>query len=204
MQNKETKNDIIFGIDYGSKLTGNTVIALFNGEEIMFLDVDKGVDADQFILNAAKHFKPALIFLDAPLSLPGIYTGLKNCTNYHFRHADREACAMSPMFLGGLAARAMELKSKLEKMDIPVKETYPRIMANHYKLKDLGYKTHQMALKDCREFVCASFKNSLKCNLKDIKTWHHLDALLALIAALNYTQGKGQIFGQADEGQIFA
>lgn len=204
MKDNTKKTEIIFGIDYGSKLTGNTVIALFNGEEILFLDVDKGVDADKFILNAAEHFTPSLVFLDAPLSLPGVYTQKNGCINYHFRHADLEARAMSPMFLGGLAARAMELKGKLEKMEITVKETYPRIVANHYKLKNRGYKTHQMALKDCREFVGNSFKDTLKCNLKDIKTWHHLDALLALIAALNYTQGQGNVFGQVEEGQIFA
>jgi len=196
--------EIVFGIDFGSKLTGNTVIALFNGDEILFLDVDKGVDADKFILNAAEHFKPALIFLDAPLSLPGVYRGLEGCTNYHFRHADLETRAMSPMFLGGLAARAMELKAKLEQGGATVKETYPRLMARRYDLKARGYKTHQMALKDCREFISQAFKEGIKCQLKDIKTWHHFDALLALMSALNYQQGQAEEYGQADEGQIVA
>ena len=40
----------VFGIDYGSKLTGNTVIAIFNEGHIFFMDVDKGVDADQRVV----------------------------------------------------------------------------------------------------------------------------------------------------------
>ena len=195
--------DIIFGIDYGSKLTGNTVIALFNGEEILFLDVDKGVDSDKFILNAANHFQPKLIFIDAPLSLPGVYRKLSGFKNYHFRQADLEARAMSPMFLGGLAARAIELKGKLEDLGCEVCETFPRILANEMQLKEKGYKTHQMALKDCRGLICNLFKEPIKVNPKDIKTWHHLDALMALMSAMKYEQGQCKSFGDVEEGEIY-
>ena len=196
-------NKVVFGIDYGSKLTGNTVIAIFLGDQIIFMDVDKGVDADSFILNAADHFKPKAIFIDAPLSLPGVYKGEGHFTDFHFRQADRELSAMSPMFLGGLAARAMELKSSLELQDIKVFETYPRIMAQRLKLKARGYKGSRLALKDCRKYLLKKFGDQIEIDPNDITSWHHVDALLALISALNYVRGEVEVYGNEQEGLIY-
>ncbi|MEQ9262714.1 MAG: DUF429 domain-containing protein [Owenweeksia sp.] len=193
----------VFGIDYGSKLTGNTVIAIFLEDQIIFMDVDKGVDADQFILNAADHFKPTHIFIDAPLSLPGVYANSEEFENYHFRKADLELKAMSPMFLGGLAARAMELKAKLEARSIEVMETYPKILALRFKLKARGYKGSRINLKDCKRSVLRRFGSNIEIDSEDITTWHHLDALLALISAVNHTHGKSEVFGDHQEGLIY-
>jgi predicted nuclease with RNAse H fold len=195
--------DVIFGIDYGSKLSGQTVIAGFRKNEIFFLDVGQKVDADLFIKNAVEHFKPALVFLDAPLSFPGVYYNLQGFSDYHFRRADRETQAMSPMFLGGLAARAMELRAILKSQDIEVKETYPKIMAQRFKLKDFGYKSSKSALKECALRLKECIKDPLHFDASDIKTWHHLDALLALMSALSYRCGDFSTFGDAQEGQIF-
>ncbi len=195
--------DTLFGIDYGSKLTGNTVIAIFKDNEVLFMDVDKGVDADGFILNAADYFSPAEIFIDAPLSLPGVYCGIAGCNNYHFREADLELKAMSPMFLGGLAARAMELKQQLEKKEIQVYETYPRILAQQFSLRSKGYKGSTLGLKDCRKIVCERFNSEIKLDPNDVTSWHHLDALLALMSALNHTQGRTESYGQEAEGLIY-
>lgn len=195
--------DILFGIDYGSKLTGNTVIAIFKDKQVLFLDVDKGVDADSFIYNAADHFKPGRIFIDAPLSLPGIYRNLPDCENYHFRKADLELQAMSPMFLGGLAARAIELSHKLKEMGCEVYETYPRVIANRLKLKLKGYKGNLMGLKSCRQKVISRFSDNISINADDITTWHHLDALICLMTALNMEQGDAETFGDLHEGMIY-
>lgn len=194
---------VIFGIDYGSKLTGNTVIAIFNEGEVFFMDIDKGVDADMFILNAAEHFKPSKVFIDAPLSLPGVYRNLPGCENYHFRKADLELKAMSPMFLGGLAARAIELSTKLSDMQIDVYETYPRILANRLKLKLKGYKGSKMGLKDCTKEVLARLKNTVSIKEKQVRTWHHLDSLLALISAMNHIEGESETYGDSNEGLIY-
>ena len=194
---------VFFGIDYGSKLTGNTVIAILLDTRIIFMDVDKGIDADAFILNAADHFKPSHIFIDAPLSLPGVYKKIQRCNNYHFRHADIDLCAMSPMFLGGLAARAMELRDQLERLGIEVFETYPRIMANRFSLQTKGYKASNQGLKCCRSQVVDKFSPEVDLNADDITTWHHLDALMALMSAINFDQGCADSFGHEDEGLIF-
>lgn len=193
---------IYFGIDYGSKLTGNTVIAVLQDTEIFFLDVAKKVDADNFILNAAEHFKPKWIFLDAPLSLPGVYRKLAECDNYHFRKADLACRAMSPMFLGGLAARAMELKAKLKRREIPVYETYPRMLARRLKLEACGYKNEKHSLAQCTAALLTHFRQHLKMSRNDIKTWHHLDALLALMSAMAFEEDQCERYGNPEEGQI--
>lgn len=196
-------NKIVFGINFGSKLTGNTVISIYADNQVLFLDVDKGVDADFFILNAADHFKPQAIFIDAPLSLPGVYQGKNNYNDYHFRQADRQLNAMSPMFLGGLAARAIELKSTLESKGMKVMETYPRVLAHKLKLRAKGYKGSRLALKGCRKSILRKLDEQIDIDAEDINTWHHLDALLALISGLNYIQGKAEIYGNEKEGLIY-
>lgn len=194
----------LFGIDYGSKLSGNTVIAILKGNKIYFLDVDKGTDADEFIYNAAAHFKPDVVFLDAPLSLPGIYTG-KGCNgDYHFRQADKELCAMSPMFLGGLTARAMQLKDKMEnEIATKVYETYPKAIAHTYQLQERGYKSRKSNLISCRNHLREKLNPRLFIDCQDIKTWHHLDALLALFGAMRFVMGQALPYGNEEEGIIY-
>ncbi len=194
---------IIFGIDFGSKRSGNTVIAAFRDMRVDFLDTEKGVDADAFILNAVDHYKPDIIFLDAPLSLPGRYCNISGCECYNFRHADVELKAMSPMFLGGLTARAIAIKDKCVAMGIEVFETYPKAQATKYDLKKRGYKGNKLALKLCADLVAESVHPDIRLCKKEIITWHHLDALLALISAMCYLQGHGKVFGKPEEGLIY-
>jgi predicted nuclease with RNAse H fold len=194
---------VIFGVDFGSKLSGTTVVALFERGKIFFLPVDEDVDADDFILKAAAHFKPEIIFLDAPLSLPGKYCGLPGFDNYHFRRADLELRAMSPMFLGGLTARAMALKDTLRKSDIRVYETYPKVMAERFGLRDLGYKNGRSALIQCRSRMMDVISPTWMIDCQDITTWHHLDALLALLSALNLETANAHIYGDEREGLIY-
>ena len=73
--------------------------------------VDKNVCADTFSLNAVQHYRPQQFGCPAERVYRGI-TGYK----IHFRKADHELKAMSPMFLGGLTARAIELSDKMKKM----------------------------------------------------------------------------------------
>jgi uncharacterized protein len=99
------------------------------------------------------------VCIDAPLSLPGVFTGLAGCDDYFYRASDRALRAMSPMFLGGLTARAMRLAnhsaSRLarraaqreheqndEHGHIHFYETYPAEAARRLALKEVGYKQH--------------------------------------------------------------
>ena len=85
-------------------------------------------DADAFIHSEAIHLKPRMIFIDAPLSLPGIYWLGNGFRDHFFRQCDKEMNAMSPMFLGGLTARAMRLKAELKSTGCKIIETYPRML----------------------------------------------------------------------------
>jgi predicted nuclease with RNAse H fold len=197
--------NILFGIDYGSRHTGNTVIAILNEDSnIVFMKVDKNVDADRFIYNAVAHFKPSLVFMDCPLSIPGVYTKIPHCTNYHLRKADQELRAMSPMFLGGMVARAMELCNEIKTMDFECKvvETYPKILALQLGLKAKGYKGSNVGLKNCKKLMSAHLNEKLNIDFDEIKTWHHFDALLALLSAIRHRDSKSDVFGLEEEGLI--
>lgn len=193
---------VMFGIDFGSKLAGTTVISIFKQNKIYFMDVEEGVDADEFILNAARHFKPDVVFIDAPLSLPGKYRDLPGCDDYMFRRADKELKAMSPMFLGGLTARAMKIKDTLTEEGMSVTETYPKIMALNYELQDIGYKANTLHLNACRSRLQDALNPNIFMDCQDIKTWHHLDSLLALMSAMNYEMGTSVTYGDEREGCV--
>lgn len=194
---------VLFGIDFGSKLAGTTVVSIFKQNKIYFLEVEEGVDADQFILNAVGHFKPDVVFIDAPLSLPGRYCGLPGCEDYMFRKADAELKAMSPMFLGGLTARAIRIKDILEEQKVEVRETYPKVLAHNFDLQSVGYKANTHHLNLCRSRLQEQLSPRIFMDCQDIKTWHHLDALLALMAAMRYDSDSGSVYGDEREGCIY-
>jgi uncharacterized protein len=189
--------DILLGIDYGAKLAGTTALAWMDKSGITIVQSEKKLDADVFILQVVSEIKPTIIFLDAPLSLPPAFTN-PSSTEYFYRKGDKELYAMSPMFIGGLTARAMKLKRKLEEDNIHVFETYPaglnkKVIQSEYYKKDL-----------------AQFEKVIRESLKvfDAKietiatTWHQMDALLALVSALRWQQGEHLTFGDEGEGQI--
>ncbi len=194
---------VLFGVNYGSKLSGNTLIAIYKDSSIVFMDVDKGVDADGFILKAASHFNPSYVFLNVPLSLPGIYHKIDGCDDYHFRKADKDLNSISPMFNGGLAARAMELKAELENIGSEVFETCPRILAKRFGFPAKGYQGSNQGLKCCRTQLTECFKDTIAIKPSDIKSWYHLDALLILMSAMNFEQGCADAYGNKEEGLIF-
>lgn len=196
-------NRVVFGIDYGSKFSGNTVICIFDHAKVYFMQVEKNVDADEFVLNAARHYKPQHIFLDAPLSLPGVYSGLQDFNDYNFREADRKLNAMSPMFLGGLTARAMRLKADLGALGIPLLETYPKILARQFGLENLGYKGGKSCLIACRSHLMEQWNPKILIDCQDVISWHHLDAWLALMSALRHVCGQCSVYGSREEGLVY-
>ena len=114
---------VICGVDFGAQLSGNTVVAVNTGSIVSLHRPKKGEETDSWIVKLLTELNPALVAIDAPLSLPGIYLEPKKYTDYFYRACDRELQAMSPMFLGGLTARAMRLKDILTKTTVEVIET---------------------------------------------------------------------------------
>ena len=193
---------MVAGIDYGSRLSGKTVVAfLHDNLEVRFHSTLKGEDADLSVMQVMKLFPVAVVCIDAPLSLPGVYGGLPGFSDYFFRQCDRITGAMSPMFLGGLTARAMKLRSSLEDTDVKVYEAYPGFMARNMNLGALGYKREKTFLEKCIHLVGDQFHGVI--DRGEVVSWHHFDALLALVAASKIANGTAVAIGDPNEGLIY-
>lgn len=191
----------IIGIDYGSKLAGTTCIAFQSKEKQIIVQQSlKKKDADQFILDFCGKQKNIIVMLDCPLSLPGVYTDSDNYDNYFYRKCDLDLKAMSPMFLGGLTARGMRLKSQLEKLNVEVFETYPSGLVNLWELKNYNYKEDKSAIPEFLEKLKAKYDFELR---EQLENWHQVDALLAFISGKRMLGGEGRIIGDEEEGLIY-
>lgn len=179
------------GIDYGAKLSGNTAICFDDDVSLHIIRVAKNKDADKFLKSFITERQPSQIFIDAPLSLPLAYTG--RGTDFFYRQCDRDCKAMSPMFLGGLTARAMALRYHFN--DIPFFESYPKQVVILLDLK-LHYKQNIDLFK---EQLILHLPITL---MEQPLSWHEVDAILAWLVGHRYNQGIHQQYGRADEGVI--
>jgi len=193
---------MISGIDFGAKEAGTTVIAYSDYDnKVKFHASRKGQNADLFILeNMDKHSDTWLVYIDAPLSLPRVYQGDATTEDYFYREADRLTGAMSPMFLGGLTARAMKIAAELRRRGIKVVETYPSKLAEVLSLKSIGYKGNMEDLI----LVCNQLRkiSELDFDNEEVKNWHFFDALLSLYSAKRFEIQASMEFGNIKEGTI--
>jgi predicted nuclease with RNAse H fold len=198
---------IIVGIDFGSQLAGTTAIAFLNGDEVKIRQSDKGKSADVFVQNQLKELPVgSLIGIDAPLSLPEVYSkealDLVEEPDFHYRQCDKEVKAMSPMFLGGLTARAMKLSHNLQQKGLKTFEVYPKMVFQNSIQNRGGYKkkwNRELALKWVKELE-QKYVFHLQSNLEN---WHQFDAILALTATINIYRGDAQKIGEENEGVIY-
>ena len=201
MKSKKYSGEPIWGIDFGKKFSGNTIICEKNEDQLEFIRAGKNQDADKFILQTIKLRNPSLIFIDAPLSLPGVYHDNTTYDDYFYRLCDRQLSAMSPMFLGGLSARAIRLRHNIEQKGIEIKETYPKTLAKQFKLKEYGYRLHKKNIERCSDILDQT--SLIEIDKKQIITWHHFDSLLALLSAVRYNLGLHFTHGDKEEGLIY-
>lgn len=183
-----------FGIDFGAKLAGTTVICYDNNKTLYFEQSENKQDADLFVQQKAELLQPDFVFIDAPLSIPDAYYGKGD--DFHYRICDREMQAMSPMFLGGLTARAMKLCHLL---DVKMYETYPSYFLNkELKLSPDGKRIKQ---------ITAELLDQL-CDLLPVP-WdvppaniHQLDALAAWFSGYRWFTDSAIFIGDSEEGLI--
>lgn len=142
--------------------------------------------------------KPDIVFLDAPLSLPKAYFGKGE--DFFYRKGDKKIGAMSPMFLGGLTARAIKLKTHFEKMGITFLEAYPGGLAKEWELGLFGYKKEKDHLEKVTEEVLTHLQLDM---VKLPTTWHEVDALLAYAIGKRYQVKEAHFFGDEKEGGIW-
>jgi predicted nuclease with RNAse H fold len=188
----------IAGIDYGAKLAGTTAIAYIEKGRIVWQQSKIKQDADAFIREFVKEKQIKLIGLDAPLSLPKIYKNHEKGEDYFYREADKLLGAMSPMFLGGLTARAMQLCAYLEQTQTI--EVYPAALAKKWYLEQYHYKKALSLMYQASKAIEEQI--TLKIAQKP-DNWHQFDAILALASALRYDNQTAECFGDEQEGVIW-
>ena len=194
------KSKLFVGIDYGAKLAGTTAIAFIEKQKIVWRQSQNKQDADVFVKDFVNEKVPQLIALDAPLSLPKIYKNEEKGGDYFYREADKLLGAMSPMFLGGLTARAMQLCAYFKKRDISVIEVYPAVLAKKWNLERFHYKKSLSLMYQASKEIEKSIGYKLAQKLEN---WHQFDAVLALASALRYQTHQADSFGEQEEGLIW-
>ncbi len=194
----------ICGIDYGSKLAGTTAFALLDTDtnKISIAISEKKKDADAFVTHLVLEKQPDLIFIDAPLSLPKVYANLKDPQeenpDFFYRAGDKMLGAMSPLFLGGLTARAMRLVHTLGQFKFY--ETYPAWQARRLELKALHYKKELTHLPQVKDKILQYYP---EWQIPTLNSWHELDAVLALVGAWRFVNNEQEVFGNEEEGAIY-
>ena len=193
------------GVDFGSKTAGTTAISYLDKNfKIKSLISEKGKDADTFILDAVGSKLSQLIFIDAPLSLPGVYRGISGYNDYFYRECDKNLNAMSPMFLGGLTARAMKLQGIFNDKDIQLYEVYPSEIAKELGLTQYGYKKEYNSIEFCIKILQKYLLFSItKIEIQvEVKNWHVFDSILALTSGIRFIKGLSKTYGNENEGLI--
>ncbi len=184
------------GIDYGAKLAGTTAICYLQDKQLQFAQSVRQKDADAFVAEWIPNLKPSAIYLDAPLSLPLAYLGKGE--DFFFRKCDSELKAMSPMFLGGLTARAMQLKSRFS--DYKFHETYPAALAKMIsESADRKWKQSHENFEPFVELLLDFLPYSFAVTPDN---WHQVDASLAWLSGHRHDKGDVIIVGRLDEGLI--
>lgn len=184
------------GVDYGSKLAGTTVVC-YRAEsgKVVFLQSEVKKDADKFLSDILVTLKPEMIYFDAPLSLPSAYFGKGE--DYFYRSCDRALKAMSPMFLGGLTARAMRLAA--HHPEVKFVETYP----GYFIREVLNLSTDYQKRKSYNDHIAQEIIKQYDLNLtQSPDNWHQLDALACWISGQRAADGSGLCFGEEEEGLI--
>ena len=105
---------------------------------------------------------------------------------------------MSPMFLGGLTARAMKLKASLPITEF--RESYPSYFIKVIKEYGADYTKRG----PYSNVICDKLIEEYGIVLSDRPSnWHQLDGLACYVIGLRHERGEGQVIGQAGEGLIY-
>ncbi|MEQ8704697.1 MAG: DUF429 domain-containing protein [Phaeodactylibacter sp.] len=188
------------GVDYGSKMAGTTVIAWAERQVLYLAQSQKKKDADRWLRQWVTEHQPRQLYLDAPLSLPGVYLAPDQYSDYFYRAADKAVQAMSPMFLGGLTARAMRLSHELEGLHCTTLEAYPGHLSKMIGLDGKRYKKDKGYLEAATSVILGHLPGY---QLQEATAnWHQVDALLAFCSGYRHQNGQAEVYGSIAEGQI--
>lgn len=190
------------GIDYGSKLAGTTAICWQEHERLHLAQSALKQDADAWVAGQVSHLGVSAVYIDAPLSLPSAYQPALGQMDFMYREADRELKAMSPMFLGGLTARAMGLAHGLQQQAVNCHEVYPARLMDEL-LPTKPWKKKDKVSPEQMERVTTQLLQTTGFRLHSPPaSTHQVDALLAWLSGYRHQQGQHKAVGNAQEGLI--
>jgi len=186
----------VIGIDLAGSKNRNTGICVMNEELEAKCFV---VHEDKEILEIVEKFKPDLIAIDAPLSLPK-GRSLRKKEKIHFRECDRKLLELGikffPITLGPmrmLTRRGIKLRKALERKGYKVIEVYPGATQDILKIA-----RKSVSLKKLREGL-----EKLGIKIEKRKLTHdELDAITAAYTAFLHLRGKTLTLGNEEEGTI--
>lgn len=189
------------GVDYGAKLAGTTAAAMPAKGQLRVWQCPEGLDADRWLSDLIQEQQAKVIYIDAPLTLPKVYVQTAHTANpdYFYRLADRDLQAMSPMFIGGLTARAIRLRAQLAERGVAALETYPAALVRLLLPELQGYKKGPAMLPVYAEALQGVLPYKLQGQLQN---WHQLDAVLAWLSGYRHEAGQSVLYGDAREGRI--
>lgn len=155
---------------------------------------------DLEILGKIREAEPALVAIDAPLSLPPGRKSIEERTGAHLRECDRELLKRRikffPVTLGPmrkLTARGINLKRILQSEGYSVVEAYPGGAQDV-----LGIPRKQRGLEKLTLGLQALGISGLNGDLSD----HELDAVTCAYVGKLFLEGKAVIYGATDDGIV--
>jgi hypothetical protein len=179
----------IIGIDLAGKQENPSGIAILNGNKIKLLTIY----SDNEILDLINEFKPQVIVIDAPLSLPAGRCCLeKECecaVGGHFRQAERDIRQYGrvlPLTFRGmkmLTLRGVKLSLELKK-EYTVLESHPHTDFKILRIEDPYSGLNQYF------------------NISPEATEHELDGGILALTGLFYLKNCFNELGDPDEGTI--
>jgi uncharacterized protein len=193
---------VIAGIDFGSKLSGNTAVWISYEKDtpLGLHRTSKNQNADEFLLDLLLENHVEMAYIDAPLSLPIYYRQPEKNPEFFYRKSDKILGAMSPMFLGGLTARAMKLGLTLKENGVMSTEVYPSALQKQLFPHWKEYKKEKEFISEYQNEIQKLIPSPIPILSKD---WHEIDGLLALLTGIRHQAGIAIPHGDEEEGLIW-
>ena len=155
---------------------------------------------DTEILGSIRQIHPAVVAIDAPLSLPPGRKSLQERTSVHLRECDRELLKRGikffPITLGPmrkLTERGIQLKQLLEAEGYNAVEAYPGGAQDV-----LGIPRKQRGLEKLKAGLEALGIKGLRSQLSD----HELDAVTCAYVGKLFLEGKAVTYGAPNDGIV--
>jgi len=158
------------------------------------------VYSNEEILKRIKENRPAVVAIDAPLSLPAGRESIEQRTSVHLRECDKELLKRGirffPITLGPmrkLTTRGMSLRSTLENRHFKVIEVYPGGAQDI-----LGISRKQQGLDKLRVGLEKLGVKGLNNRMTD----HELDAVTCALVGKLWLEGKSVTYGTPERGIV--